>query len=233
MHKVRIHHATVISVLALVVALTSAGAWAGTVLVGSKQIRNGSIRSADLHKSAVRSSDIGPSAVTSSDVKDDAVQGPEIGEGAVQTSDIGEGQVQPQDVTAPAPKQLHEVDVAEAEVGAEFTLVDNVGTYSKEDSTSVLEVDWTGTAEAPTTSCTFQLRVDGLPSPDGGGLIFVQLGDITSVSAAALFPGLASGEHMIEVWAQSKPAPGSTDPCIVGPEEAGIPQTFVISERIV
>lgn len=223
MYLLRRHHSTVISVFALVIALTSAGAWAGTVLVGSKQIRNGSILTQDIHKNAVKTTDIGSNAVGSSDIKT----------GAVDSSDIGEGQVLPQDVTMPDPAQLQEGDTASAVVGGDFGLVDQVGTYTKGDPTSALEVDWTGTAAAGEINCVFQLRVDGQASANGAGLVFVasQTESTTSVSATALFDGLGPGPHHIEVWARLTGSGPST--CTVGPGSAGIGQTFVVSELVV
>ena len=225
--RLRRNYANVVATLALVVALTGVGAWAGTVLVGSKQIRNGSILTQDIRKGAVKTSDIGGSAVTS----------PDIASGTVQGIDIGDGQVTPTDVTMPDPDQIQDADTAVGQVGPEaFALVDTVGSYAKEDPASILEVDWTGTANAPETSCVFQLRVDGQPSAGGGGLVYVaNVGaeSTTSISVAALFEGLPVGAHTIEVWARSKTSAGSTSPCIVGPAVAGLPQTFVVSEQVV
>lgn len=225
-HRIYKHHPTIISLFALVIALTSAGAWAATQLpknsVGAQQIKPGAIRSAELHRNAVKSSDLSTSSVQSTDLK----------EGAVQSTDIGTGEVEPQDVTMPDPKQLQQAGSTTANVGTDFGLVATAGTYTKADGASVLQVDWTGTVEAPTASCVFQLRVDGQPSAMGAGAIFVQIGTAISVSASALFAGLPSGLHTIEVWART-PNPGFTDPCVVGPEKAGIPQTFIASEQVV
>src|ERR1044072_1227515 len=95
-------YSTVVSTLALVVALTGVGAQASGVFVTSKQIRNGTILSQDIHKSAVKSSD--------------------LGNGTVKSEDIGSGQVEPQDVTMPSPEQIQEAGggVAMAEVSTAF-----------------------------------------------------------------------------------------------------------------
>jgi hypothetical protein len=216
-------YSMVVSTLALVVALTSAGAYAGQALIGGKQIRNGSITSKDIRKKAVKTSDIGTGAVRSTD----------LSTGAVQSADIGEGQVQAQDITLPAPQQLQSADGASAEVGGDYARVDIVGSYSKQDPASVLEVTWTGTAAAGFSPCVFQLRVDGAASGDGAGVIYVQNGTTVSVSASALFSGLGAGAHQIEVWARLTSAGGTNYPCTVGPAEAGVAQTFVVSEQVV
>lgn len=219
LYLLRRHYSAVVATLALVVALTSAGAMAGTVLIGSKQIRNGSILTQDIHKGGVKSSDIANSTV--------------------QSGDIGAGEVEPQDVTMPEPEQIREADVASTSVGPEFALVDTVGSYVKEDPTSILQVDWNGTAQAGTvegggSSCTFQMRVDGQPAPDSGGMVVVSIvAQPLSVSVSALFGALSAGPHTIEVWAKSKTQAPGGDPCIVGPAGAGIPQSFIVSEQVV
>jgi len=238
-------HAGALALAALVVAIVGvgvAGASAGGVFVTTKQIRNGTILSQDIRKNAVKSSDIGKDAVGSTDVKagavesaeiaSGAVQSEEIDTGAVQTGDIGDGQVQPGDVDLPEPEQIQESDVASAVVGdSDFALVNTVGTYMKEDATSILDVTWTGTAVGVEVPCVFQIRVDGKASAAGAGVVYVGT-SAASVSAAALFEGLPAGPHTIEVWAKLTDSLGSSA-CTVGPASAGISQTFVVSEQVV
>ena len=237
-------YSRVMSTLALIVALAAlcvGGAIAGGAFVTSKQIKNGAIRAADLHTNAVGSKAISTSAVSASEIKDDAVGAADIGAGQVDSeaigtgqvtsTEIGNGEVTPQDVTMPDPVQIREDEMASAVVGADFEKLAEVGSYQKVDGSSALEVSWTGTAQAPVVSCVFQLRVDGQASAPGAGAVFVQLGSTVTVGATALFPGLGAGAHTLEVWART-PNPGFTDPCVVGPAAAGIPQTFVVGERI-
>lgn len=217
-------YATVASTLALLFSLAAlciGGAAATGVFVTSKQIKDGAILSQDIHKSAVRSSDIGGGAVKSADILD----------GAVGSADIGTGQVQPEDVSMPSPAQLQETDVSAIMAGDAFALADNAGIYNKIDPTSVLEVDWSGTASAGFSPCKFQLRVDGQPSSASAGELYVANGSTLSVAVSALFSGLATGPHQIEVWAVS--ALEGSYPCTVGPASAGIGQTFVVSEQVV
>ena len=210
-------------------ALCLGGAVASGVIVTGKQIKNGSITSKDLHKSAVRSSDIRNGAVGSSDIKT----------AAVQSSDIGAGQVTPEDVTMPAPAELKEAGAESSKPTMAYSLLDVIGSYSKVDPTSTLEVDWTGSVEGHNgdeiSGCVFQLRVDGQPSPGGVGEVFGK--GLTSVSATALFPGLTVGAHQIEVWArlaaQEPESSGDFDKCTVGPPAAGIGQTVVVSEQVI
>ncbi|HET9198222.1 MAG TPA: hypothetical protein VFN92_08230 [Solirubrobacterales bacterium] len=215
---------SIVATVALVVALVGVpGVTAGGLLVTSKQIKNNSITSADLRKSAVKTSDLGTGAVRSADIQT----------GAVESADIGEGEVTPGDVTMPDPIQLQVTSPNAIEANSDFALVANAGTYSKVDPTSVLQVDWTGTARSPFgTDCLFQLRVDGQPSSPTGGLLFVASGPAIGVSASAIFSNLPPGPHTVQVWARDARTSGPTR-CIVGPEEAGIAQTFVVGELVV
>ena len=217
-HFIRRHYATVTSTLALVVALTGATAMATGVIVTSKQIRNGTILSQDIHSNGVQSSD--------------------VRNGTIASADIGNGDVTPTDVTMPAPAQIEQptgaVATVEAPQSGAYILADKVGTYAKESAESVLEVDWTGTAAAGFASCDFQLRVDGQPSSGSGGEVFVSTGAAgQSVSASALFPGLPAGTHMVEIWAAHPGGAGLAYPCTVGPGGTGINQTFIVSEQVV
>lgn len=243
-------------IAAIVAVLVSAlGASAATVFVTSKQIRNGSILTQDIHKGAVRSTnlqnggvrsaDIGTGAVASSDIAGGAVGAPqigtnavtsdEIGTGQVQSADIGDGQVTPSDVTMPPPDQMAEPagEVARTDVGEGYELVDNVGTYTKADPTSALQVDWSGSAAAGFLPCVFQLRIDGQPSAAGAGETYVQNSQTLSVSSSSLFDGLAAGDHSVEIWARVVGAGGASYPCTVGPAGATIGQTVVVSEQVV
>jgi hypothetical protein len=219
MKRIRDNYAAIVATIALVVALTSAGALAGTVLVGSKQIRNGSILSQDIHKGGVKSSD--------------------VQNGTIDGADIGNGDVTPEDVTMPDPEQIHEGDVSRLEdPTTDFQLVDVAGSYTKEDPTSLFEVTWTGSAQGENggeaSGCVFQLRVDGQPAAPGTGELFVK-GVNGNVSASALFGALPAGPHQVEVWAHIMlgDTDASNNSCTVGPAEAGIGQTFVASEIVV
>ena len=236
--RTRPTYAAVVSTIALVLAalaLCLGGAVASGVLVTSKQIKNGTITTKDLHKNAVKGKDLSNGAVGSADIGAGAVQNSDIGANAVTSPDIGDGQVTPADVTMPPPLQIEQAagTVAPANVGQVFALADVVGTYSKGDSTSALQVDWSGTAEAGFSPCVFQLRVDGKPAASGAGETYVPNGQAANVSPVALFEGLPPGPHQVEVWARIVGGGGSTNPCTVGPAFAGIGQTFVINEQVV
>lgn len=262
--RLKDNYAAIVATLALFIALGGTTMAATGVTITGKQIKNGTITAADIKKAGIDAKVIGKNAVTSSAIKAgavgteeikpdavtsstiapaavgtqeigaNAVTSEQIGNGDIKSADIGDGEVTPEDITVPAPVQIT-FGSAVGEVGDEFEPVSQVGKYVKSDPTSILSVNWTGTANAPTQSCIFQLRVDGQPAPDSGGLVYV--GNVgpestTSVSATALFQNLGAGTHSIEVWARAFTGGIGRDKCILGPAEAGIPQTFVVSEEL-
>jgi hypothetical protein len=203
-----------------------------TNAVTSKALKAGAVDSEAIKTDAVTSSTIAPDAVGTQEIGTGAVTSAQIGNGDIKSADIGDGEVQPEDITEPAPQQFV-IGSATGQVDEQFGKVTDVGTYTKQDPTSILSVTWTGTALAPRQSCIFQLRVDGQQAPEGAGLVFANLSGIVNVSSTALFSGLAAGAHTVEVWARA--ITGGlpvTDPCVIGPEGAGIPQTFVVSEEL-
>lgn len=221
----RRNYANVASTLALFVALTGVGLVQAGVIVTSKQIKNGTITSKDIHNAGVKTSDIGKNAVRSADIQT----------GAVESSDIGTGQVTPEDVTMPAPGQCKFSGTAALDPSLEYQKVTDLCTYTKADASSDLEVSWTGSVlgenGAEAGGCVFQLRVDGQPAPNGGGEVFGK-GTI-SVASSALFSGLGTGSHTIEVWARITVDTPASNNCTVGPEKAGIGQTTVVTEHVV
>jgi hypothetical protein len=226
--------ALVVSVIALLCSLTGFAPAAGFVITSSKQIRPGVIVTTDLRKGAVTSSDVRTGAVKSPDLATSAVQSSDIGTGQVQTGDIGEGQVQPADVTAPEPEQVELPTAPADEVSSTFAKVADVVTYTKEDPTSVLEIQWNGSASAGFSGCVFQLRVDGQPSGNAGGSeVFVSAGSTVSVAAVGLFDGLPAGPHEVSVYARATIEGGGLFPCTVGPQSATIKQTFLVGELVV
>lgn len=213
--------ALVVASLALLSSLAGFAPAAGFIITSSQQIKPGVILTTDIHKNAVTAGDIRASAVHSSDIQ----------ESAVTSGDIGAGQVEPQDVTAPAPDQITEPGGGE-QVGSTYEPVDTAGIYNKEDPTSVLEVDWTGTAGTGFSPCIFQLRINGQPPAGGGGEAFVANGSTIGVSDSALFAGVPEGLVTVEVWAKATISSNIEYPCTVGPPET-TPQTFAVSEQVV
>ncbi len=220
------YYAAIVATMALVVALVGVpGVTAGGLLITGKQIKRNSISSAHLKKSAVRTSDIATNAVRSADINADAVT----------SEHIGAGEVTPESLTLPAPVELRAPDGATRswQYGvpqvANFEHMTTFGTYNKVDPTSVLKVEWIATASG--SSCVFELRVDGQPSPGGGGQVFA--GELTSVGTSALFP-VAAGPRAIEVWARPRvPSPSDSGQCRIGSPASGLPaQSAVISEQI-
>lgn len=213
--------ALVVAIIAMIASFAGMASAARFLITSSAQIKPGVILTNDIHKNAVRATDIQTGAVKSAD----------LATGAVQSADIGEGQVQPEDVTAPEPEQIPDQG-ATVEVTDTFALVDPVGAYTKEDPTSVLLIEWVGTARAEFSGCVFQIRVNGQPATaQGGGEVFVSNGSTWSGSTSALFDGFGAGPVNVEVWAKATIS-GTPFPCTVGPAGT-IPQSFVVSEAVV
>lgn len=238
--------AGVVALLALIIAVLGTslvGANAAGVFVTSRQIKNGTILSQDVHKNALNSGDIKNSSIDGVDIGTGQVEGSDIGTGQVGTTDIAtEGVTAPdvannsltgEDLELPDPSEVQDPGVAKATVNGEtYSLIDVAGKYSMVEA-AALEVTWTGSAAEGEDNvihspCVFELRVDGQPSSGGGGEVFVR--GKASVSMSVLFPGLAAGEHQIEVWARH--AGGSDTSCIVGPNELGIDQSFIVAEQV-
>lgn len=240
--KLQVRVSTALAVLALVVALSGVsgtlaaqhlitGAQIKNNSITTKDLRNGGVKTADIANGTVDSEDLGANSVGSEEITPDAVGTEELAPGAVHTSDIGADQVTANDVDLPEPVQMVEAPAPASMVGPEFTLVDEVGTYTKEDPTSKLQVAWTGSASAGFSPCQFQIRVDGKAAGDGAGVAYLQNSSTLSVSDTALFEGLGSGAHQIQVFARSLNS-ATAFPCTVGPAEAAVDQTFVVTEEV-
>lgn len=122
----RRNYANIVATIALVLALTSAGATAGVQkLITGKNIKNGSVtsqdlatnsvKSADVATGAVASSDLATNAVKSADVAAGAIESGDLGDGAVQSTDLGDGAVQSPDIATDA---VGGADIAAGAVGS-------------------------------------------------------------------------------------------------------------------
>lgn len=178
MNTLQSRYSTVVSTLALVVALTAAGAWAlERNSIGSKELKRGAVKSAEIKGSAVRSSDIRSDAVTS------------------------------EDLSLAAPGLSQQTGEVSAPVGSEYEKLATIGSYEKQTADTVLNVSWSGTVGLTAGPCSFQLRVDGAPDDQGSGEVFASSGSLgESVSVEALFSGFGVGTHEIEVWARASNA---------------------------
>jgi hypothetical protein len=119
----------------------------------------------------------------------------------------------------------HAAAKAHASVSDQYSQVADLGSYSKSDPTSVLQVTWTGPVSTDFDPCVFQLRVDGQPpAGGGGGEVLVQNSTTLSISDQALFSGLGVGNHEVSVWARIRDV-GPNYPCTVGGTNPSVPQT--------
>lgn len=231
------HYANVVATVALVVALTTGGAYAVDKIggdqikpraIGAKHIKRGAIQARHIRRNSVRSAQLSRNAVKTASIAPDAV-----------TSDeIGDGEVVPDDLTLPAPVELRAAagSFAPGSVGTAYSLVADVGRFVKVDQGSALHITWTGSARSGNTGCIFQIRLDD--GSVGGGEFYVEPGSKTvAASATALFKGVSAGEHRIQVWARAPegdPGLGMSEPhhCTVAPVQATVPNSFVAAEQV-
>src|SRR3954447_2794981 len=88
----RLTFANVCSFLALTVALGTGGAYAANT-VGSDDIIDDSIQSADIKNAQVKNPDLGADAVATGKIKDGDVQNADLADAAVTSTKIGDGAV--------------------------------------------------------------------------------------------------------------------------------------------
>ncbi len=211
--RTRLHgsYSTIVSTLALVVALTSAGAWAISAnSVGPKQIKRNAVRAQE--------------------IKRDAVKPAELAADSVESAEIAEGAVNAANLTLPPPVTFTFDQEATLRPGTgEAQRLVVLGTFEKSVPESVASVSWSGAVAADFAPCVFQLRVDGATDDRGSAEAFVENSTTTSVSVQALFTGLAAGPHQIEVWARNTSTEGT---CRVGPPQAQVGQTVVVQEVV-
>lgn len=202
----------VISLFALAVALTGVGAAAAGIIVTSKQIQNGTIRSVDISRNGVRSTD--------------------VANGTIDSVDVGGNEIKPSDVEMPAPIEVTPDGVSGPVTGA-YSRLATVAVITKVQDASPLEITLGGAvAGGPGTNCAYQLRVNGAPALDGGGEAFSPTGAV-NVSAAASFRGVPAGQVAVEVWARATSAISPNPTCAVGPSDPGIETTVLVVEQVV
>jgi hypothetical protein len=223
--KVQIRMSILLSVVALVAALGGvAGAGAAGVLIGSKQIKNGTVKSIDLRNNGVQSADLTNGGVSSADLQDNGVSSPDLAPGSVEGEAI--------DVAGPVQCQV--AGAVTIVPTLEFQKVTDLCTYTKVEGVTPLEVDWTGSVEGrnggEAGGCTFQLRANDVPSAQGGGETFGK--GLSPANAAAIFAGIPAGPVTVSVWAKISIDSPIGNSCTVGPEAAGIVQTVTVAEAI-
>ena len=85
--KLQVRASLALSIIALILAVTAGavgGALANGVLIGSKQIRNGSVKSVDLKNNGVQSADVQNGTVSSADVKNDGIASSDLAPNSVE-----------------------------------------------------------------------------------------------------------------------------------------------------
>ncbi len=170
---------SVISILALIIAVGTGGAYAANNLIPGSQIRKNSITTKQLKNSTVRS------------------------------ADIGEGEVHPGDVTLPPPEATApEVIVAPVTTSYTAAATVAEYTEAAEGSVLQIEWSGI-IVSGPATNCEYQLRINGVEAPHGGELTANQESVNVSTSALfpGLPPGLDKVEIWARATAAMSPNP--------------------------
>jgi hypothetical protein len=159
----------------------------------------------------------------------------DIQNGTIRKVDLRKNAVTPKKVKFPKARAVNPAasSAASPRMTRQFERVATLGTYDKLDGSAVLQVTWAAVVHS-NASCIFQLRVDGDPPPQGGGEAFYFDGTPGMISTQALFPGLARGEHVVEVYARVT-LPVFEDPtsyCTVGHPSAPLAQTVNAAELV-
>src|SRR3954468_14440588 len=152
-------HSTVVSYLALFVAVGTGGAYAANT-IGSSDVIDESLLSQDLKNGEVKNADIGADAMTSSKLANGSVQNSDLGPDAVTTSKIKAGNVGTTDLAAGA--------VTSAKVGDDSLTGDDVAESSLgpvPQADTLDGFDWTFFLAADGTAADSNL-LDGRDSSD-------------------------------------------------------------------
>jgi hypothetical protein len=205
----------------------------GTASVTSSKIADGTIVSADLAASSVTTTqvldgtltavDLATGSVTSSEIADATIANADLGNLSVTNSKIsGSGATSNQVLTyngssviwSYAPGSIikhasYSVNcTAISSVGATAVKILDLGSFSKLDATSDLEVEYIGriyVVSMTGTGVHYELRVDNAATTIGRARAVVRSGEVGSTGIAlsikGIFPGFGTGTHTMSLWA--------------------------------
>ena len=134
-------HSTIVSYLALFVALGTGGAYAANEWTG-ENIVDGSITSADIRDASVTGGDLAPNAVNTTRIAQDAVTTSDIAQGTVDNADLA-----PNSITSTriASNSIETLDISDRNIFTADLALDAVTTSRVADG-SIGEVDLAGNA---------------------------------------------------------------------------------------
>jgi hypothetical protein len=88
-----------------------------------------------------------------------------------------------------------------------WTKVADLGAFTKYSSTSLVELDFTGTLFSTSfvgTGISYEFRIDNVPTSKGTARSLVRDQNSYEVaSASGVFPNLTTGSHQVSVWVYS------------------------------
>lgn len=209
--------ALVVSVFSLVVGLGGVSVAAVSIAknsVGSAQIKNGSVKTADLANNSVTSpkikdgqvgtADLANNAVTSAKIKDGQVGGADLAKNSVTSTKIADGTITAGDIAAGV-LPTDTTNSGWAYVAANGTVLESGGKYPLT------------TSDITHTTGTYQISATGWGtnhSRGGGGVVFFRYGTLPEVSLAG------SGAGQISV------TPASANILIIGSSAPTTVYTF-------
>lgn len=181
--------------------------------ITSGDIANATIALADMAANSVDTSKIVDSTIVSADIADSTIGTADIGIGGVATSEILDGTIGPADIEArliPRRTRLtYSNQLTDNTISTTYELFRTVGSFTKVDASTQVELEWHTHVSVSGTFCDWQLRIDGLqPSGQTDGRIVSYAAEAPG-SAKQVFSGLSAASHTVHIYVR-----GSATSCI-------------------
>ena len=194
--------------------------------VATTDLADNSVTSAKIVEGTITTADLANSSVTSAKILDGTIASPDIANGAVTLSKISNTGASAKNVLQYtgstivwdyAPGSIIRYTFLNADCNqlqnftGTFQKIGNIGTVSKVDPGSILEVSYYGRVSVEnvtTTGAYFEMRVDDVATTNGRANLHVKNSEIgtSGISAffTAVFSGLSAGNHTISMWVRAQ-----------------------------
>lgn len=195
---------------AMVVALIALAVAAGGTGYAALSLPASSVGPRQLRTGAVTGKKIKRNAVTSAKVKDASLRRRDFAAGQLPAGPAGPAGA-PGPTGTPGPTgaagaagairttQLNYTGETTSSVSFTYQRVRDLGTFTKDQAGSVINLYWQSHISANGSFCLYQLRVDGNPSDPASGEAVVYAPE-APVYVRARFTGLAAGPHTVSLW---------------------------------
>jgi hypothetical protein len=206
--------------------------------VTSAKIADGTIEMSDLGDNTVNSSKIVDGSISDVDLSNNSVTSAHIVNGTIATEDLANSSVTTDKISNLGANTNHVLQFSGTSVNWDYapgaiikysflnancpnssvnfsntyTKIANIGTITKMDETSKLEVTFYGrvsvyTFDNGSTGAYFELRVDDSPTIHGRANVNLRTSDAgstgVSVCFMGVFSGLSAGNHTVSMWVRS------------------------------